>query len=288
MNPLVSVVIPNYKRVAELERALKSVLAQTYPDMEILIVDDASPNIKEVEQMLSGTTDPRIKLIKQPVNQGGGAARNAGILQAKGKYIAFLDSDDTWEPAKIEEQVREAEKYDTDVLCYTQSKVFTDNWKKIKPDRKLLPDESIGEYLFVNYKFLQTSSILVNTSLAKKCLFDETLPRHQDYDFLFKVEKHQPDFVFIKKPLVNVLWQQREKVTDKKWKPELSADFFNHWKKHLGKKAYANAFFNSVVYVSAQFESRRKSLIYARQLKSDILLVNKKVLAKYLVRLIIK
>ena len=288
MSNLVSIIIPNYKRVAELKRSLKSVVNQIYNNLEIIVVDDNSPNIDKIEKVINEISDDRIQLIKHKINKKGGAARNTGIKLAKGKYIAFLDSDDTWEPEKIEKQISLAEKYNEEIFCYTQSNVLTNNWTKIKPKRGIKKGESIGDYLFVNYQFIPTPSMFVSASLAKKCLFEENLPRHQDFDFLFKIEKHNPKFLFIKEPLTNVFWAQQDKLTDKGWKSESSKDFFNKHKNHLSKKAYANAYFNSVVYYSAIYESRKQSLKYLRELKSSVFLVNKIVLLKYLIRLIIR
>lgn len=99
--PLVSVVIPAYNRAHSVQRSVESVLKQTYQPFEIIVVDDGSTD---------GTTDvlqrfgDRIQVFRQP-NRGPSSARNAGVAQASGEIIAFLDSDDTWKPEKLERQV---------------------------------------------------------------------------------------------------------------------------------------------------------------------------------------
>ncbi|MFN3301364.1 MAG: glycosyltransferase family 2 protein, partial [Sediminibacterium sp.] len=93
--PTVSVVIPLYNKGKYIERAISSVLAQTYPPLEIIVVDDGSTD-NGPERVLK-FNDPRIILIRQE-NRGPGAARNTGLARAKGKYIAFLDADDEWLP----------------------------------------------------------------------------------------------------------------------------------------------------------------------------------------------
>src|SRR5579859_7824272 len=100
----VSVVIPVYNRTAELRRAVRSVLAQTYADLELIVVDDASS--EDIAGALDGIDDPRLKLIRKSVNQGAAAARNTGIQAATGRWVAFLDSDDEWLPQKLELQLR--------------------------------------------------------------------------------------------------------------------------------------------------------------------------------------
>lgn len=103
MAPKVSVIIPTYSRADLLQRAVKSVLAQTFCDFELIIVDDCSPdNTKEIVQNL---TDPRIRSIRHETNRGAAATRNTGIAHAKGKYIAFLDDDDECTPNRLADQV---------------------------------------------------------------------------------------------------------------------------------------------------------------------------------------
>ncbi len=99
--PLVSVVIPTYNRAKVIERALVTAFAQTYRNLEIIIVDDGSTD--NTAAVLAPYMD-RIRYIYQE-NQGASGARNHGIREARGKYIAFLDSDDEWLPAKLERQI---------------------------------------------------------------------------------------------------------------------------------------------------------------------------------------
>jgi glycosyltransferase involved in cell wall biosynthesis len=96
MAPTVSVVIPLYDKGKYIERALSSVLAQTHSPFEIIVVDDGSTD--DGPEKVTGFNDPKIILIRQE-NKGPGAARNAGLSRAKGKYVAFLDADDEWMPS---------------------------------------------------------------------------------------------------------------------------------------------------------------------------------------------
>ena len=100
--PLVSVIIPNYNYGHFLAQSIDSVLAQTYPNIEIIVVDDGSSD--DSAEVLMTYSD-KIKWIKQS-NQGVSAARNKGTAASKGELIAFLDADDVWLPEKIEKQVR--------------------------------------------------------------------------------------------------------------------------------------------------------------------------------------
>ncbi len=97
---LFSVVIPTYSRQELLNEALASVLNQTFDDLEVVVVDDASPDPALVP------VDTRVRLIRQPENRGKSAALNVGLAAAKGEYVAFLDDDDTWTPTRLANAAR--------------------------------------------------------------------------------------------------------------------------------------------------------------------------------------
>src|SRR5512139_1572721 len=104
-NPLVSVVIPTYNCGGLVERAVHSVLSQTYSDLEVIIVDDASTDdtgdrLKALQQV-----DHRVRYFRYDSNRGSQAARNTGIRLSKGKFLAFLDSDNEWLPGKLQRQI---------------------------------------------------------------------------------------------------------------------------------------------------------------------------------------
>ncbi len=101
--PLVSIVIPTYNRAHLLLRAVRSALAQTYQNIEVIIVDDGSTD--NTQEIVKSFDDPRVQYMRQDKNRGVCAARNAGIRRSKGKYIAFLDSDDEYLPEKIRKSV---------------------------------------------------------------------------------------------------------------------------------------------------------------------------------------
>ena len=105
-NDLVSIIMPSYNCGKYVEQTIHSVQAQTYQNWEIIFVDDCSKDdtIKRVSELIE--QDSRIKLIKNPVNSGAAVSRNTALREAKGRWIAFLDSDDLWEPTKLEKQVK--------------------------------------------------------------------------------------------------------------------------------------------------------------------------------------
>ena len=122
MTPKVSVVIPTYNRADKVRSAIDSVLAQTLSDLEVVVVDDGSSD--ETQSMLSEAYGDRIRYFFQ-TNQGVSAARNKGIAQARGEWIAFLDSDDLWEKDKLEWQFKALDRFAPQCgACYTDVRIF--------------------------------------------------------------------------------------------------------------------------------------------------------------------
>ena len=122
MAPQVSVVIPTYNRAATVPRAIESVLAQTVSDLEIIVVDDGSTD--DTARVLEEKFGDRIRYHSQP-NLGASIARNRGIEEAQGEWIAFLDSDDLWEKDKLEWQFKALEQFAPQCCaCYTDARFF--------------------------------------------------------------------------------------------------------------------------------------------------------------------
>ena len=122
MSPKVSVVIPTYNRSGKVRGAIDSVLAQTLTDLEVVVVDDGSSD--DTREVLSSVYGDRIRYYFQK-NQGVSAARNKGIAEASGEWIAFLDSDDYWETNKLEWQFKALEQFGSRCgACYTDIRFF--------------------------------------------------------------------------------------------------------------------------------------------------------------------
>ena len=103
MNDLVSIITPSYNTARFVAETINCVLAQTYTNWEMIIVDDCSTD--DTDAVVSGFSDPRIRYLKNEKNSGAAVSRNRALREAKGKWIAFLDSDDLWEPDKLEKQI---------------------------------------------------------------------------------------------------------------------------------------------------------------------------------------
>lgn len=111
-SPLVSVILPTYNRAAVLDVALRSVLAQTMSDLELIIVDDGSTDT--TDSLVSSYSDSRVRYIRLAGNSGCAVARNVGLQAAAGEWVAFQDSDDEWLPDKLESQLREMGSHNVD------------------------------------------------------------------------------------------------------------------------------------------------------------------------------
>lgn len=170
--PLVSTIIPTFKREKELYRAINSVLEQTYKgNIEIVIVDDSSIYNTHPENIKT-PSNRNIVYINNANPKGSPVARNIGIKQSKGKYVAFLDDDDTWMPTKIEKQVELMEKYlwYPLVICYSHDMRFGQN-RINRP-----PDIITHEMIIKSFNLSSTSSYLVRKeSLKKISIHDECL-----------------------------------------------------------------------------------------------------------------
>ena len=121
-NDLVSIIMPSYNCGKYVEQTIRSVQAQTYHNWEIIFVDDCSKDDTIIRVLELLEKDARIKLIKNPVNSGAAVSRNNALREAKGRWIAFLDSDDLWKSTKLEKQVKFMEEngYTFSYTCYSE------------------------------------------------------------------------------------------------------------------------------------------------------------------------
>ena len=195
--PFYSVVIPAYNRASVIGNAIASVRAQTYQDFEIVVVDDGSTD--DPLPVLEAFGDPRIRYIRQQ-NGGGAAARNRGIDNARGQFIAFLDSDDCFLPDHLQ-AMHAIVGQQANVVGYAQVVVDRHNGSVfLKPPRAMLAGESMAEYLCCARGFVQTSALVVPTILARRVRYRTGLPFGQDTDFAIRLAFDGGRFVMAEKP----------------------------------------------------------------------------------------
>lgn len=189
---LVSVVIPTYRRPQWVVCAVESALGQSYAPLEVIvIVDGPDP---ETICVLQGITDERMRLIVLDENAGGSEARNMGVREARGEWVAFLDDDDQWVAEKLEMQMETAARVRARYPIIGSRLVACGPGGNRKLPRRLYTaDENIGDYLFCRHSFsygdgmLQTSTLLVKRDLLLDCSFLKGLKRHQDWDWLLRI-----------------------------------------------------------------------------------------------------
>lgn len=206
----ISVVIPTYNRKTHIFRAINSVLAQTVPVREIIVVDDGS--VDGTAEAVAGCYDSRVRVFRQE-NAGVAAARNRGIREAQSEWIAFLDSDDSWLPTKTQRQLEAL-----DTLSGEFGVCFTDNVFDGRPDLKQSMFQTVGfdgapvfgtldeptQYIVDAREPFFTSSLLVKSSVLKEVDgFDDALVFGEDTDLFFRLS-FRTRFCFVREPLVRI------------------------------------------------------------------------------------
>lgn len=202
--PTVSVIIPTYNRAHLVGRATQSVLNQTYKDFELIIVDDGSTdNTKDIIREFR-KKDKRIKYIRHEKNRGGSAARNTGIKATRGEYIAFQDSDDEWLSEKLEQQMKIFKNVPSKVgIVYTGFLRIENSKKNYIPSSWVSKKEGNIHNELLKGNFVTTQSIVTRKKCFMKAgLFDENLPRLQDWELVIRLSKYF-EFRCIDKPLLN-------------------------------------------------------------------------------------
>lgn len=159
---LVSVITPVFNVEKYIDRTLGSVFAQTYKDIEIVLVDDQSKDrsgeiIKKYQE-----THPEIVYYLQPENKGAGYARNKALELARGQYVAFLDADDMWKPEKIEKQVKLLNEKNSG-FCFTAIEMIDGDDKVIKGKRKV--KEEIDYKFLLSNTMIPTSGVMVDRTI---------------------------------------------------------------------------------------------------------------------------
>jgi glycosyltransferase involved in cell wall biosynthesis len=194
LKSLVSIIIPTYKRPFNLRRAIWSALKQSYTNIEVIVVDDNDPstiNRERTENTISDFEDKRLKYIKHKYNRNGAAARNTGIKNANGYYIAFLDDDDEFEKDKIKKQFEYLSTNHQFMAVYCKATHYKND--KLYYKTNFNKEGDLQYDILAMKQELYTPSLLVNTAVLKAIDgFDEGFDRHQDYELLLRLtEKYK-------------------------------------------------------------------------------------------------
>ena len=208
----ITVIITSYNRGEIIGRAVDSVLGQTRSADEIILVDDGSSD--NTDQLIKEKY-PDIKYIWQD-NRGIGHARNTGISQARGIWIAFLDSDDEWLPSKLKDQLQALQHQPDYKICYT-NEIWIRNGKRVNPMKK---HEKSGGLIFKNCLplcIISPSSVILHRSVFEEHgLFDESLPVCEDYDLWLRFCAFLP-ILYLEKPQIIKYGGHSDQLSHKYW-----------------------------------------------------------------------
>lgn len=204
-NILVSVIIPTYKRYpCIVNRAIQGAINQTYKNIEIIVVDDSPIDFEGrilIENMIKTINDSRIRYIKHSNNMGACAARNTGITESKGEYLAFLDDDDEWMPTKLEKQLALMSEPNVG-LVYCIQKIINDSTKVETISLEKRYSGKVFDKLIINNFIGSTSFVLIRRVCIDECgLFNVNMKSAQDYEMWLRIAKKYK-VTYVDEPLV--------------------------------------------------------------------------------------
>jgi glycosyltransferase involved in cell wall biosynthesis len=211
-SPPVSVVIPAYNRAASIVAAIDSVLRQTFADFELIVVDDGSTD--GTLAAAATITDPRLRLVPAPRNLGAAGARNLGVEEARGRWIAFQDSDDEWLPEKLARQMARLATPPAQGDwggCYCglltvgalDAAPGTRTRLKYTPDPERSPVEGAILVPLLEHNMISTQTLVVRRDLFLDLgRFDEATTPIEDWDFVIRLAARGP-IAFVDEPLVH-------------------------------------------------------------------------------------
>lgn len=239
MNPLVSIVIPTFNRKERVFQALGSVSQQTCRAFEVIVVDDCSDD-GTADAVRAASFPFPVAVVSLETNQGPAAARNAGILEAKGKYVAFLDSDDVWFPEKLARQLAcfDALPDPQHTVLYAQVRLQRKYETLVRPVRAKAAGEAIADYVFVNGGYLDQNTIMLPTRLARAVMYRTGMRLHEDWDFYMRLEEQGAEFVMLAMPL-GITYDDSSVGRASAAQPLRSLALLEEWKPKISPRAYA-------------------------------------------------
>lgn len=208
----ISVVIPSYNRLPTLIRAIDSVIAQTSKVDEIIVVDDGSTDNTATE---ISSRYPQLTLLHQ-ANNGVSSARNYGIKQAGGDWIALLDSDDSWLPDKIQ-RIRQAHQQNPEIHLFHSNEIWIRNGVRVNAMNK---HQKSGGWIFqqcLPLCVISPSAVVIKRNLFDVVgFFDESLPACEDYDLWLRI-CHRFPVQYVDHPLINKYGGHEDQLSNKYW-----------------------------------------------------------------------
>lgn len=204
----VSVVIPTHCRADLVGTAVASALDQDFENLEVVVVIDGED--PRTSQALRAISDPRLRVVDLAIGMGGAEARNIGVREARGEWIAFLDDDDEWLPHKLSRQMVAA-RQSTALWPVVSSRLIVrrPQGDAVGPLRSYNPARPVSEFLFCRQSFkdgphaMQTSTLMMRREMMLAVPFRSQLKRHQDWDWVLRAERVPgAAFTVVEEPLV--------------------------------------------------------------------------------------
>lgn len=211
MPPLVSVIMPAYNAQEYIEAAIRSVQAQTVEDWELLVIDDCSVDQTRRVVETMARSDSRIRIILNEENMGTARSRNRGIELRRGRYVAFLDSDDQWRPRKLELQLALAKEKNADIV-YSSYAIVDQYGEKLCNDFVVPPTTSLKAMLCRND--IGCSTVLLSERAAAQYRFLESF-YHEDYALWLKILQDGMIAVAVPEVLVDYRYHTDSRASNK-------------------------------------------------------------------------
>ncbi|MEH2437731.1 MAG: glycosyltransferase [Nostoc sp.] len=200
--PKISVIIPAYNSEKTIIYTVKSVLNQTFTDLELIVINDGSRD--STLEIVTQIKDSRIKVFSYP-NAGGNVSRNRGLHLAVGEFVSFLDADDLWTPDKLHSQLKALQENITAKVAYSWTDYIDENGKFTLSGKRINLNGNVHENLLLN-NFLENGSnpLICRKSLIQLGSFDESLSAAQDWDMWLRLASK---FDFVCVPSVQILYR---------------------------------------------------------------------------------
>ena len=267
--PSFSVVIPNHARIDTLVAAVRSTLADAPSSLEVIVVDDASPNVEAIDGALRAIADMRVRMVRLAGKGTASIARNAGWAAATGDYVSFLDSDDTFTPQKwhaLSAAVQAAPHAD---VLYDRAEIVIDGrLADVVPHRALRAGEAVGDFLFVHDELLSTCTLTVRRELLSRVPWRGGLPRHQDFQFVLDLEEAGAQFVHVPSAGCVVQWSTASRPIARGESATYSLGWLETVRARLSAAAFRRAAFRFGVVKLLDAGERREAIRVAVRLRA--------------------
>ena len=293
---LISIIIPTYKRPHLLSKAIDSCLAQTYKDVEIIVVSDNDIDSNEEMETLQVIESYKGKIHYLPTigNHGGSYTRNRGLREAKGEYVNFLDDDDCLYPTKIEKQVAILEKTRETLACVGCLAAIKDADGTILRIEK--PEYNPHDIFFseLNCNICTTSVALVRKEACVKSGGWQTIESSQEHLFFINLFKIMPTFAYVHEILLDINWHAGTRVSTNKHKPlgtlkltEIIRQFYKNMPKEKVRQIQLSRLKQDIYAYLLLDDIQKAMVLYRRRLKLSILNKdNIKILVKIILHLV--